>query len=103
MRWALCPHLNMKEKIKKVKEIPLKWYKKIIRIISVFVLKHKTFISLSKQFIVAVIMHGVMVNIMLNSLFDFKFTPYTSIGYGILFYLLKEEFVSFIRRIIFKR
>jgi len=93
----------MKEKIKKLKDIPLNGYRKIIRKIIILIIKNKSFINLGKQFIVAVIAHGILVNYMLWSLFKFNFSIYTLTGYGILVYLLKEEFVSFIRRIIFKK
>ena len=93
----------MEEKLKKVKEIPKKWYKRLVEKIKRIIFKHNSFLIIAKQFTLAVIAHGLMVNFMLWSLFGLNFSAVKFIGYGILVYLIKEEFVSFLRRIIFRR
>jgi len=50
-----------------------------------------------------IILYGILINFMLWSIWNISFTITSFIGYGILFYLIKEEFVRWIRRIIAKR
>ena len=61
--------------------------------------KHKERINNTKNFVVMVIGYGFLVNAMLWAIFNFTFTYYSLIGYGIFFYLIKEEFQELFRRL----
>ncbi|KKK54252.1 hypothetical protein LCGC14_3086600 [marine sediment metagenome] len=74
----------MKVNFKKIKE----FFVKRIGVFKVF----KEWFSQLKKFIFLVIGYGFLINTMLWSLLGFEFTKYSLVGYGILYYLIKEEF-----------
>ena len=59
----------------------------------------KVWIGNIKKFIFLIIGYGLLINVMLWSLFGFTFDFISLVGYGILYYLIKEEFPEWFRRL----
>lgn len=74
-------------------------FKKTKISINEFFEKHKEWILNAKNFIILVFGYGLLINAMLWSVFNFSFTYYSFIGYGIFFYLIKEEFPEWFRKL----
>jgi len=74
-------------------------YKKIKKFIIKKTKKYKERFSKVKKFILLVLGYGFLINTMLWSIFGFIFTFLTLVGYGILYYLIKEEFTEWFRRL----
>jgi len=64
-----------------------------------FIEKYKEQIEFLKEFSVLVILYGLIINFMLWSIFNIKFTPFSFLGYGILVYLIKSELPGLIYKL----
>lgn len=80
--------LKLNNSHKKIKDILEKNKKKIFEIIN---------------FIVYVVGYGLIINYMLWGIFGINFSIWTFPAYGILTYLIRDEFVLWIRKIISRR
>jgi hypothetical protein len=68
-----------------------------------FIEKYKDKLSSLKQFLLIIIGYGLIINLPLTFLLGFRFTFFTMISWGIVYYFINDEFVGFIRRLIAKR
>lgn len=64
-----------------------------------FYLNNKERIEFLKNFILLTVSYGLVINFMLWSIFNLKFNYVSFIGYGVLFYLIKYEFVDIFNRL----
>jgi len=55
-----------------------------------------------RNFIIFVIGYGLIINYSLYVIFDLNFNYYTFFAYGFIYYLIKEEFVEWFRKLFFK-
>lgn len=76
---------TLKEKIKNFFEKTSAWFKKIIK------------------FILTVFGYGFLINYALWAIWGIKFNLFTLPAYGIVYYFISEEFISFIRLIFHRR
>lgn len=58
--------------------------------------------NLIGTFLLMVVSYGFILNFMLWSIWKIPFTRYSFLGYGILVYFIRDEFVSFYRRLTVK-
>lgn len=56
-----------------------------------------------KDFLLLIGGYGFLINTMLWSIFGRKFNIFTLVGYGILYYLIKDEFPEWFRRLFPER
>lgn len=61
------------------------------------------YISNSLNFIIGILGYGILINYMIWGIFHIPFTWYSFPAYGILYYFITEEFMSWFRRIIARR
>lgn len=77
--------------------------KKVLKSISSFFEKHSLKIDSAKQLSLIILGYGTLINIPAYTFFKFDFSFLTVISFGIIAYLIKDDFVEWIRRIIAKR
>jgi hypothetical protein len=56
-----------------------------------------------KKFLIMVTGYGFIINYSFHFVFGIKFSFFTLFGWGIVYYLVREEFVEWFRRLIAKR
>ena len=55
-----------------------------------------------RRFIIFIVCYGLVINYILFVLFKVSFNFYSFFAYGFLYYLIKEEFVEWFRKLFFK-
>jgi hypothetical protein len=61
--------------------------------------ERKDKIKIIKEFALMIIGYGILINYAMFVIFKFPFTWYSSPAYGIVYYLITEEFVTFYRKL----
>ena len=77
--------------------------KLVIKSLGSFFEKHKEWFLNTRNFVVLVGGYGLLINFMLTTIFNFPFTKTSFLGYGIIYYFIKEEFTEWFRRLFPER
>lgn len=64
---------------------------------------HSQKISSIKEFLIIVASYGLVINYSIHFIFGTRFTIFSFLAWGILYYFIQDEFVEWFRRLIAKR